>query len=101
MEQLFDQYGRTILNIVGAIAIIIILSFTFGIGQSPETHTFTAAEVGTTVQLSNPIVFAGEEYIPALTYDVDSSDVGHTVELGSGLLGRIIYIVFNNMQEQK
>ena len=100
MELLSEVFGKYITSVVGAAAIIGFFILMTGTGTAVE-HTFTEEEVGTVVNLTEPITVFGTEYIPAMTYEVDEIDVGKTVQLGSGLFGRTMYIVFNNMLEQE
>ena len=101
MEILVETYGKTIINIVGALAILGMFILAMGVGMDAPQHTFTESEVGTTVTLADEVTFLGETMVPAITYDVDEYDVGCTVSLGQGLFGRTMYLVFNVMLEQK
>lgn len=99
MEQLVRTYGATILNVVGGIAIFGFMMWMVGIGLPPKEHTFTEAEVGTVVELTDSVSLLGHEYVPAIKYTVTDKDVGDTVSCGRGVLGEVMYIVFHVMLE--
>ena len=100
MELLIENYGSTIMNIIGGLAVLILLINIAGVGLDTPTHTFTEAEVGQEITLIDGVSLGGKQLTPTIKYDVKESDVGKEVYLGRGVLGKTLYIVFDVMQRQ-